>query len=400
MSPEEFTAMLTQFTESVTPSQAIFIGLAIALFSALLMATFMGYFRILYNIASFAYPTARVKAIGNPFIQLKAVNALIESRSISQFLDTLIESGYAIDEGSEMDINAIEGVLERSYIREYIELEATVPEGIKPFFSAYRMVLEADQVKHAILGKMMGLAPDTIEGGLIPIGGLSPTLIRRMANARGIEGLVAQLQTTPYGNALSSALSDYGEEMAPLPLYLALDRYVSQQLRDAQLNVDRSLSGPIDAFIQRYTDIAMIKSLIRAKNLEFKSERLQRYLLSDSMEVSGIGVLLKRLDEYKGVNQILAELERTPYAAAIEEALPLYESTGSMHPIERALDRLLLDTVISIGTVHHLSGGPLIKFIVARQFEIRNIRAVLNGIHEGAAPESMKNVVICDRAAV
>ncbi len=215
-----------------------------------------------------------------------------------------------------------------------------------------------------------------------------------MADADGVEDAVLMLQNTPYGKPLSDVLPDYAEMRSVLPLELALDKFVFQQLHNSKQHVDVGMVEPINKFIGVYADVANIKMTLRAKKDEIEAETMQKYILSGGRELSEAS--LKQISEYKNVMEIVTQLEGTAYMSSIEKAIPEYEETKSIYPFEAALDRFLLSSASFLATAYHLGAGPLIKFIVAKRYEIRNIRAVIRGISEGVPLEKMKKIVVCE----
>lgn len=378
----------------ITSIEFIAYALAIIFLIALGTATAQGYLKTILDIAYFAYPIASVKAIGNPYIRSERVRELLESKSASEVTSNIVDSDYKIDVSGDADVDKIERALNAAYLKECENIAHMVPEGVKPFFRAYLMMLEAEQLKTAIRAKKMGLPPEETEKKLISTGSITQALIRNVADADDVEGAVLILQNTPYGRPLSDALPDYAEMRSVLPLELALDKFVFKQFHSSKQHVDVSMTEPIGRFIGIYVDVINIKTILRAKKDGLEAETVQKYILLGGRELSEEG--LKQISEYKDVMEIITQLEGTAYMSALEKAIPEYEETKSIYPFEVALDKFLLDSVLFLATAYHLGVGPLIKFIVAKQYEVRNIRAAIRGTSEGVPLEKMKKIVVCE----
>lgn len=395
---QELLELIGQFNRlfGITSIEFIVYAMAVIFLIAIGIAIAQGYFKIILDIAYFAYPAARVKAIGNPYIRPDKVRELLESKSASEVMDKITELEHKIGASGDVDVDKIERSLNVTYLQECEKIVHTAPEGVKPFFRAYLMMLEAEQLKIAIRAKKVGLPPEEIEKKLISTGNVTSALIKRMADADGMEDLVMILQNTPYGRPLSDALLEYAKMTSVLSLELALDKFVFQQLHNSKQHVDVGMVDPIKKFIGVYVDITNIKMVLRAKKDEVEAETMQKYILSGGLELSEAS--LKQISEYKNVMEIVTQFEETVYMSSLEKVIPEYEATKSIYPFEVALDKFLLNSVSFLATVYHLGVGPLIKFIVAKQYEVRNIGAAIRGAHEGVSLEKMKKIVVCEES--
>ena len=63
------------------------------------------------------------------------------------------------------------------------------------------------------------------------------------------------------------------------------------------------------------------------------------------------------------------------------------------------MDRLLLNSASEISSSALIAAGPTIKFIVAKEFEIRNLKAVLRGMDEGMPIESIMPLLILEEGS-
>ena len=62
-----------------------------------------------------------------------------------------------------------------------------------------------------------------------------------------------------------------------------------------------------------------------------------------------------------------------------------------MQVLENALDSLFLKLVTNISIQNYVSIGPTIRFIVSKEFEIRNLKIIAKGIGENLPTEMIKS---------
>jgi vacuolar-type H+-ATPase subunit C/Vma6 len=392
----ELSDLLQQFSNALelSPIEVTILIFIVIVFLLLLIAPFIGYFRIIINIASFAYPVARVRAKGNPFIAMQNITRLAESKNVYELMEKVQNFGYRFDTHDAFSLEDVESMLHAQYVMEYKDLEATVPEGVEPFFRAYGMTIEGEELKAAIRAKHAGRPPDEITRQLLSIGSLSESLIQKLAEAGDMDDFLLVLQETSYGKLLLQAIPDYVKEHSTRPFELLIDRFGCQQLHASLTQIDTSLFAPLNLFVGIYSDILNILTLLRGKRDGLDAGTLQKYALPPGREITP--EKLKQMSEARTVLEIVAQLDGTRYMSSMDRALLAYEETGSIGPFELALEGLLLDTALSLDTTDQYGPGPLIKFLVAKRYENQNIRGILWGIYEGASVDAIQKMAVCE----
>ena len=374
------------------------IGVAVLI----LIILFMSYYRTIITIANFAYPNAKLKAIGTPFINKEQLLELLESRSVSEVLSKIEAEGYKIEDGN------IEYSLDKTLISQMKALTSSMPEGARPLFDAYLTKLDVNQLKNIIRMKNSGVEKEEILKKALPVKNLTSELISDLADAKDIETMVSMLKETPFNDAFKTETydpmisyeansEDFTEKPGAFPkMERMLDKYVYEKLRNATLKVDVDVAPCVSVFVGRYADIMNLKILIRSRKTGYDSDVLETFLVGKGREMAEWK--LHEMALATNVQEIISETEGTTYAHPLKEALPEYEKTGSVYPLEAALDRHLLKTMSALSLEHGLTVGIPIRFAVAKEYEVRNINAVIKGVSEGMSPEKIKPLLITEDA--
>ncbi|HUU75531.1 MAG TPA: V-type ATPase subunit [Methanoregulaceae archaeon] len=379
----------------ISPDQVFIAGLGILLLILFILATFIAYFRILVHIAAYSYPVARVKAIGNPYIHPDNLEFLAESNTLHELFGKTKESGYDIKGEEELRSTDIDHMLDRVYIKEYIQLEESVPASITPFFQAFHSLLEIEQIKSAVRSVHAGLPPETLQQNMIPIGLITPELIDIMSHSATLEEIISQLQESIYGNALTAALPDYQETGITFPLEYALDRTAIQEIHKSVIKVDDVLAGPVLEFCGTYTDLVNLMTLFRASAAGITTESADRLFFPGGAMYEEWR--LKQFLELPRIVDIIQQISGSEYYESLQAILPIFEQSGNVHYLELELERFLLRKVNALSSNYHLTGGPLIKFIVAKKYEIRNIRALAHALEDGIDTDTVAPFLLSDR---
>ena len=106
---------------------------------------------------------------------------------------------------------------------------------------------------------------------------------------------------------------------------------------------------------------------------------------------------LIQMNEMMSVPDVVRQLTATPYDQILTPLLRSYPSPDVMLRIDLALDQYLLQVVSRLGLAYYHTGGPLLWYLIAKEFELRNIRIILSGLIEGLSPEQISWLVITQR---
>jgi V/A-type H+-transporting ATPase subunit C len=91
-------------------------------------------------------------------------------------------------------------------------------------------------------------------------------------------------------------------------------------------------------------------------------------------------------------------LEGTSYYESLAHAIEEYNKENSTQVFEIALDRFLLKKISMISSQFYVTIGPSLRFLISKEFEIRNLKIIAKGIHAHLQPSLMKDYVITERA--
>jgi V/A-type H+-transporting ATPase subunit C len=379
------------------------VELYVALFTLLLfviifITKMMGYFLIIRNIWDFTYPNAFVTVKGNPCIRGEVLDRLTEARSITEAISLLKGYGMMLDAGEYVTAEEIDRSLDDLYSRECTGIEEIVPGSVRPFFRIFTMLQEIEVLKAAFRRMQAGGVRDgEAESQLVPVGSFTRPVLRKMADARNVDELIRLLQGSVYGPPLLEAFHDAGTERTTLPFERALDRFAGMQLHSALFLVDALQRPVFTHFVLSFSDITNLKILTRGVRDGLGMEALEQYLLPPGRHLPP--ERLQRIAEARRVREIGSFLQGTPYAAPFDSAAAMYERTGSLMPLEALLDRILLKSVSDLALADIYGPARLLAYLVAKRIELQNIRAVIWGIRNHVAPETLQLQLIREGGA-
>ncbi|WAI01660.1 V-type ATPase subunit [Methanogenium organophilum] len=367
-------------------------ALAIAILMGLVLAASAGYFRVILNIAVFARPDARVRAIGNPMVEWATVSVVREAHSLHDLFDRFRAAGYAFPSVGEMNIEIAEQTIRGYYYGRVVSLTENVPDSVSHFFAAYRDMLAAREAAWIILSMGGDVSPADIERQVSSVGSLTPEMIRTAVHAAGPEDALSRFAPAPFGPVLAAA---YREAAGDHAQFFALVQIaLLENISLAAQSVDISLSPPVTEVAGRMIDIANIRSLARSLSVGAGKESVARYLiLEGGFELSGDRLNHAiRAGSLPDLIQALVGTTYEPYLSRHPDAV----KDEDIPVLEAALDLCMLDVVRAVSNQYHLESGPLLRYLVTLGYEAQNMQAIAVGIAESLPPEEIGRVLVTE----
>lgn len=365
------------------------VGIAVLITVILLMS----YFNILVAIAGFAYPNAMLKAIGNPYVKKQRLLDIVEVGNLGEVQTEISKEGYHISQNIERaDIAVIENDLDMAHMEALRKTLASSPQSIRPFLEAYLLRFDAEQVKKVLRARDQETPNEEFKDRLLPVRVVTQELIQDLLDTSTVEDVCVALKDTKFSDLL---IKEYNESKGNLiSLDLALDRYAFEEMHKAKARVDRSISESVTIFVGRYADIMNIKTLLRAKQQGFDAATTERFLVKGGRALGDWK--LKQMAEAQGVQEALSELEGTPYWEQMKGAMQSLGESEGIYPIEAKLNILLFEATTNIASGALITAGPVIKFIMSKEFELQNLKVLIRGLREGFEADRIMPLMITE----
>jgi V/A-type H+-transporting ATPase subunit C len=171
---------------------------------------------------------------------------------------------------------------------------------------------------------------------------------------------------------------EYAQYVDKYPLEKALDA----QLADTYDLVARIAPGdikPVFRALLKKWDIRNIKSVITAKEVGLNSEKTMELLIPFGDLKDDLG----RLSEVNSVTDIITALEGTDYAPILEDALPAYQNTQMVLPLEAALDKYYLENLLRASANPADDNSSLVHTYIGSQVDVTNLKIILRAKVDG-----------------
>ena len=321
-------------------------------------------------LSRFAYPNAKFSAIPNNYIKEKEIARLLESKNLEGLKNNVVSKDFILE---GRNAGEIQKSIDESLARIIKMAKNDSPPNVKMFYDAYLKKLDEENIKKAVRqiyeGKEMG---DYI---MLSNGGMR---------------LIEKLKKVDREEA-EHVLKDHGFninfEMSMEEIEREIDKAILEELKKVPL--PKSCRGVRDKFVGILIDVMNIKAILRGKHYGRKD--IEKSIIEGGWEISEWKI--NELMKIDSVAEIISMLEGTSYMPYLRQAITDYEKKGIV-AIEKALDMYIIDAAGDIANENPMGIGPGIRFLVEKEYEARNLKAVAKAIEEGMQEEAWDVMVV------
>jgi V/A-type H+-transporting ATPase subunit C len=177
-----------------------------------------------------------------------------------------------------------------------------------------------------------------------------------------------------------------------------LDSYSLEKSFDIQLAETYDLLSRIapkdirKAFVAlaKKSDMKNIKSLISAKEANISKNATEDLLIP----AGSLYDLLEQLTDANNVEDIVAGLDGTEYAAVLEDALTHYKESKMILPLESALDKYYLENLLSASNVPSDDNTMILHSYIGSQVDVANLKLIIRAKSDGLNYEDIEPYMI------
>jgi V/A-type H+-transporting ATPase subunit C len=284
-------------------------------------------------------------------------------------------------------VDLIEYALNQNLAQQFEDILGWAEGQMYDLLVRYLRKFDAWNVKTLLRGVYSDTEPEEIRVDLIRAGELGDTQLDRLADSGSVEEVVEGLVGTIFGDALAGAYEDYEAEGVLIPLENAVDRaYYELLITDlpsgSQLEEYRKyLRAEID-FRNAVNALRLARSGTEIDPTEYFIDGGSLFSESDVQRLAG------------DLDELSSYIRESRYGDDLSAALDELDSANSLIRFERALETAQLEYAQSLGHVFPLSVTPVVAFILAKEREVDNIRAIARGKEAGLDQDEIEEELV------
>ena len=257
------------------------------------------------------------------------------------------------------------------------------------YLARYLRKFDAWNLKTALRGIYSESPPTEIDDDLIEAGELSDDLLGRLVEADSIESAVELLAGTLFGDVLADAYELYEESGILVPLENAIDRAYYTNLY-AGLPSDPSRAEELYVeFVEAEIDFRNLRNALRitlsGADIDPAEFCISGGRLFDETELRQLA---------NNPDELVARVRSSTYGEELEDGLDELDDAQDLVAFERALEVALLEYSDTLSNRYPLSVCPVLAYVLAKEREVDNIRAIARGREAGLGPDEIESELV------
>ncbi|QKY16358.1 V-type ATP synthase subunit C [Halorubrum sp. CBA1229] len=284
-------------------------------------------------------------------------------------------------------VDLIEYALNRNLAAQFEGILDWSEGSLYDLIARYLRKFDAWNVKTVIRGVYTDADQSAVEVDLIRAGEFDDRRIRRLLEADSIDAVVEVLEDTIYGPPLREAYAEYEETDVLVPLENAVDRAFYERLLSG-LGGDEP-TRQYEAFLKAEVDFRNATNALRLARSGADIDPAEYFIEGGELFTrESLARLARNLDE------LVEYIADSQYGEELGPALRDLEEADSLIAFEHATDAALLAYGDRLGTVHPVSITPIISYILAKEREVENIRAIARGKEAGLPVDQIESELV------
>ena len=319
-------------------------------------------------MSNYAYVATRARSRRSRLLPAEAYNQLLnlEHAEIARYIQDL-EYRREIDRyGSTLSgADLIETALVDNLAKDIGDFLSFSKGKLRDILHVYAEKYRVDNLKNIIRGINQNMDRQNLERLVCPINDSDKDLYSKLYDSKTVDDVISSLEGTSYYNPLKKALeSRNSDSLQPLEDTLDLIYYRN--------------------FVQLKVDIANIKTLLRMRHRGIGSH--------DELLISGGTLATDVLASTQSLEDLLSSLEGTKYFELLEPHLK--PDSVDLNSCVHSLDEYMAKKTKRFSYLYPLSVLPVLDYLLKKEREVYNLRAIVRGKQAGLANDIIEELVV------
>jgi V/A-type H+-transporting ATPase subunit C len=339
------------------------------------------------NSSNPEYVTARVRSRRAALFGPEAYRKLVRMApgEIAQFMEESVYEREINDLGARhRGVDLIEYALNANLAANFHDLLDWADGRLYEQIASYLRKFDAWNCKTALRGVYSNADATAIEDDLVRAGTFDDALLDQLAAANTIEEIVELVDGTLFGPQLAAALDDYEDTDVLTPLENAVDRAFYEALLDDVSGGDEATALYVE-FLTAEIDFRNARNALRIARGGAEIDPADYFIEGgDLFDAASIARLAGSPDE------LVSHIRESTYGDELEGSLDDLAAAESLIGFEQALDSALLSYADQLSYSYPLSICPVLAYVLAKEREVENIRAIARGREAGLSQDEIE----------
>ncbi|MDR9432019.1 MAG: V-type ATP synthase subunit C [Natronomonas sp.] len=343
--------------------------------------------------SNYEYVTARVRSRRAKLFDADDYRKLVRMgpSEIARFMeDTEYETEMNALGARHSGVDLIEYALNRNLSKHFDDLLTWADGSLYEYIANYLRKFDAWNVKTVIRGIYTDAPREEVEDDLIRTGEFAGATLDRLLEATSIEDATEALSGTIFGDALEDAYEDFESADVLVPLENAVDRaFFAHLLDDVGQPEPDTPNALYREFLEAEIDFRNLRNALRIARSGADIDPGEYFI--DGGRLFG-GEELRQLAS--NPDELVTAIRESSYGNDLTEALDELENAESLIGFEHALNSALLEYSEKLSNRYPLSICPVLSYVLAKEREIENIRAIARGREAGIPVDEIEEELV------
>jgi V/A-type H+-transporting ATPase subunit C len=286
-------------------------------------------------------------------------------------------------------VDLIEYALNADLARQFDDLLRWSEGELYEQIARYLRKFDAWNAKTVLRGLYAGSNSETIEDDLIQAGELDEDRLAAMVEADSIELAIGELSGTIFEDPLEDAFPDYESSGLLVPLENTIDRVYYENLLEGVSGVTEGPAALYAEFLEAEIDFRNVRNALRiarsGADIDPDAYFISGGRLFDENEIGGLAA---------NMDELIERLRESTYGDRLENAIDQLEDVDSLVGFERGVEAALLEYSGSLSNRYPLSVCPVLAYVLMKEREVDNIRAIARGREAGLDADEIESDLV------
>ncbi|AIZ57092.1 Archaeal/vacuolar-type H+-ATPase subunit C [Candidatus Methanoplasma termitum] len=339
---------------------------------------------------NYAYTVARVKAKKSLLLGEEDYNKML-MMTVPEISRYISETGYGKEmadlAGRMAGMDLLEHATHLNMANVFSSILRSSTGELYDMVSAYLEKWDIWNLKVILRGKSYGLNADGIREDLVPAGILGAESLDKLIALETDDDVISNFGKMTRMSFPQEVLAAYKasgnlgeiEDFLEKTHYVRLINNINPASRPSRLFLE---------YIKEEVDMKNFETILKLKSEGIYGEQVMKYIISGGRRIDDR--LLTTLANAEDVNTMMSEVSQLEFSEAIKEALEAKDLTA----VVSSLRRFELNKAKKFSHLYPLSVIPVVDFMIHKELEIKNIRAIARGTESGLDRETIKGLLV------
>ena len=343
------------------------------------------------------YPAinARIRAITGKMLKDDDYQNLLNFSTVQEVFSYLYNNTYYsehLEDLSGLDVHRrkLELVLKKSFIKDYLTISRYLSSSSKAFFQHLFKKFEIEDLKMLLRTTLIEQDEDYLKESLLYLGVNSEIDLQMLTSLKSNKELLNIFRKTDYFDILSRFADRYEEDHNLFPVEMSLDFQYFSVLEKLGKKMGKGDYKYIEELVGAQVDLLNIQWIYRIKKYyNLSSGEILNYIIPFHYKVSR--------EDFKKMSQVNLPSDITNFIS-YQRYRELFEKAilSNNDIFEKYFLSFLLKKSLKVKSLSFFNIGNIIAYLFIKEYEIRDIITIVEGIRYSLSTEKIKEYLIRD----